>query len=916
MTINGQTIMEIINEKFAEQYSSFESLSAESKELISSLTIAVLKLAIYIVGIIVCWLISIINKIILKACFREQIRKDLTDPQNRKSSVKLTSRLVGLCFAFLSFIMLIVVCYFPLLGVINLTDVTLREVQTIEMELENKDSKDYEQIDYEGIRAAINKSFLYKISKIGADKSSGVTLASQYVGSIISVKSSNVTTNIIKEYKLALPLLPIAFKISNDVSQNNQIDFSKLSKSEINQINRFLDKSTLLNQVSPLIKDILINALNESGKFDAELVNGIKDIDMDKEIHVVLDALQIAVEQCSNLVIEFDHLENILKDETLPDGVNNFINKLLESKFISDFGLTFISDKIIESLKEDLQSLAPLFTAEKIKETLSHDVKVIMSTYQDLAKNTNLEDVIFNDQKLDLSSEGSIEAFSRALSTILNLKLVENNETLLIEFGLDKLNNESFKYDVLFDGIVPDWKLEKDNLVKVLEETLRLYNDKLKDKPNESSILEILTSKNENNEYVFMPLLNQIALSKLFTTVLINYLDANIDELTGNNIPEELKDIFKFSVFKDLTEEEFKQEVNKFVQIFECLIDMNIGNQEELNITGENIETLLNNVLTSVLIKDKESKVIKYLLSETGINEELETLGVELNYESVDWKIERPALIKIFKSVLSFDDLSNIFNDRNEENKEKIVDLFVSFTESQIFGNAIYPLLEKATKELGYTINFTDEDKYQIELNGWNKEITTLFAIVDDCQNLLTIENFDSLSGTQVTEIMIKASESVIASKIIGLTLDEILGPNNLDILPKNSDGSTKYDLSNPAILKDISESLGALIDLNRSVSDFNASADDGQLANKVSNALGVIQESDTVKEMVVEYLNIEVENIDDMNLNDDAEVITNIYNEYTNSPSDFDINEHPELAEELNNSTVAKALLEMLGII
>lgn len=67
---------------------------------------------------------------------------------------------------------------------------------------------------------------------------------------------------------------------------------------------------------------------------------------------------------------------------------------------------------------------------------------------------------------------------------------------------------------------------------------------------------------------------------------------------------------------------------------------------------------------------------------------------------------------------------------------------------------------------------------------------------------------------------------------------------------------------------------------------------------------------------MIAEYLEIDAADIDAIDFTQEATTIENVYAEYSQDPENFDINAHPELADELNNSEVAQSILELLGII
>lgn len=928
VNIGGMSIVEYIISSTANEQFTF---SQESVDLLTALITAGLKQVVYYSGLIICAIFTLINKLILSAILKNFIRKDLEVPNDKKSKVKKSARFIGMGIAFVNFLIVFVIVYFPIFGYINLADVTINEIKYLENTPGTVETVSSEnEIAYEDIQLALNSSKTYQITKLGADKNTGITIPAKYLGQIMSVKTDKTTTNLVKEVVLVIPLVPIAYDIMNDVQNNNKVDFSKLSQNDLDRINSFLSNTTLIYQFSPLIKDAIIMSLesakdeNGNSTISDEIITIIKDLDIDKEIKTILEVLKIAINDCSDLVLDLDHMESALEYENLPNAVNNVIDKLLESRLVSEIFIPKLTDQLKESLPEELSGLKETLTTKTLIDTLKYDVKKILIAYQDLAKNTNIQDVIKNSAKLDLSSDQSVKALSRTLTVALELKIIEGNESSLMEWGLKMLNDSSFNYDVLMNGIVPDWPSEKENIVKILEEGLYLYNNHIKSAMDSGTpMFESLLKKDDNDEYVFKPLLNAISDSTLFVGVLVNFFDANINELLGDSIPAEIKELFDFTCLKTLSKEEFTQEVERFIAIFDLFVEMNVvDSTEPLNITPENISSLLNNIFSLRLITGKETQILDYIVDFTGLQQALDEMGIVLNYEEIDWNTEPQKLANVFNAVLDFGDIENLdfgslLDERNEENKTKLVNLLTALGDSSIFSSAIYPIIEKGIASTGYEIVITDDDKAKIKENGWASEINVIFSIIDECQEFLnSSESYQNIAGEKVAEIMILASDSVIASKIVGGILEEMLGPDNLNIMPKNADGTNKYDFTQQSTLKEVANSIASLIDLNRNISNFDINNADDNIISSVSNVLNQVQENSLAKDMIAEYLEIETTDIDAIDFSQEATTIENVYEQYSQDPENFDISSHPELVEELNNSEVAQSILELLGII
>ena len=79
---------------------------------------------------------------------------------------------------------------------------------------------------------------------------------------------------------------------------------------------------------------------------------------------------------------------------------------------------------------------------------------------------------------------------------------------------------------------------------------------------------------------------------------------------------------------------------------------------------------------------------------------------------------------------------------------------------------------------------------------------------------------------------------------------------------------------------------------------------------------LHLFSDSEFTKDVVGKYTNISDAETESLDLKNESIIIQDVYDEYSKNPSDFSIENHKELAEEVNNSSVAKSILTMLGII
>jgi len=928
INIAGTTVREYIYNALVEASVDTNSLSDESKNLIEGMTVGVIKIAIFEVGLIICGILALINRLILKAIFKPFIENGYVDKEAKHKKVKTSTKLVGLSVGFFRYLFFYVIVIFPLIGLINLVDVGIKDLKTgLDVADKFSSSDTATTLDEETLTMldevsnSLQSSIVYNIAKLGVDQNTEITLPALYLGELSSIKANNVKTNIIYEYGNIRPVLKLLQDVSRDTEFDNNIITLNLTAEQINVLKQAIKSNNSIKLVSPLVKDILIKNYSTEENINEEIINILKDVDIISEIDILTDALVIIVEEMHSIEINKDAPYEILRNTALPKLIERLTKKLLESKVVDGILL----DKLIEELKTKItdEELLSLVTKDNIKLLLTTDVKEAIEIYQTLCEKMSLDKVIFAEEKIDLENEDVINSLCDVIPQVFNFSFIKGNEEKLISYALKMTNEPSLAYDKLFENLDPNWQEEAKNLSEIAKEAFKFYNQNIK---NKDFSIDLFIYKDENGNYTIMNLVESITKSDMLVRVGINYLAINFDDLVKDSVPQELKECIDFNKLKSYDGVVFKEEIERFIIIFDTLTKMNFFDEsKELDMSEEYIDLLLDNIFSSILISSNEAKIVNYILDATNLNASLNELGITLELDNVNWQTEKESLKKVFKAIVAFGDITNmdfetIMNDRSEEMKQKVINLIEALGDSEIFSSCIYPILEKAISEIGYNITFTDTDKEQIKSSGWKNEITILYEIVDECMDYLN-EDFDyqTIKGETITQIMLKASESVIASKVVGIVLNEILGENGLNIMPKNIDGSAKYDFTNRQVLKDTASSIGSLIDLNNGINKFS----DGEMTeddsiNLITDTLKELGNNDVAKdiasEIIAEYL--DEEDISDIDFEQEASVISSVYEEYKTSPDEFNIDDHPELKENIENSKIASSVLSLLGII
>ena len=207
-----------------------------------------------------------------------------------------------------------------------------------------------------------------------------------------------------------------------------------------------------------------------------------------------------------------------------------------------------------------------------------------------------------------------------------------------------------------------------------------------------------------------------------------------------------------------------------------------------------------------------------------------------------------------------------------------------------------------------------------IKTNGWTNEINRTLNVYDIAsESLLGAEDLSSIKGSDVSAIMKEASGSVIASKVLGTVLVETLGVNGYDKLPKNDDGTYKYDFTDPNVLNEQADNIGGLIDLANSMTNLTTETmTEEETVQKLVDELKNLENNelakDVINEVASEYLGSEID-LSEANFEEEAVILEDVFEIYHADPDNFNLETNTELKEKVEESALAKSILEMLGL-
>ena len=708
--------------------------------------------------------------------------------------------------------------------------------------------------------------------------------------------------------------LAINNNLHNFIFNEEDFDFSTteaLNNIENSVISLF-SISLIKGNETELIKTALV-AANIEGLTYESLFEDVNP-NWSEEVTVLAKTLNAFIQVVNELNL-LENSENInLEIFVTKDANGNYVleklfNEISNSEVYKNVILNYIESISFEG---DIQEIIEIIDLDKVRSLNSDEFKAefrrLLEIF-DILVDMNM----FNDEDVKLNKEN----IKTLVNSVFDSVFIEGRENELIKFALNKANVEGITYENLIGDFNPNWDLEQEVLANVLYDVIGL----IEENNVEEFSLQLLVKRDDNNQYIFKNIISDISNSELLKIVIVNYI--NSIELDSSS--KEILDLLNIDIIKNLSAVEFEKEFFGLLDILYYANQMNLFGKGEVYFDKDLITSLINVVFDSTFIKDNEQNIIEYIIRTTELYEALDEHDITLNYEGADWSVEKQNIIDIFAAILDLSDiqdfdLTKILTDRTEDTNNKLINLIDAFGKSHLFGSAIYDIIEKSINGLGYEVTFTDSEKELIVQNTWKKETTNLIELADFCSEKLgDTANYSTISGSEITEIMLKASETVISTKLLGTVLNEMLGTEYLAINPVLEDGSYKYDFTNSITLADTAKDIGALVDLknhaqNLDMSDITQATES---VDSIIESIKILDESGLAKDMIQEVIGEDSGiNLDEINLTEEAETIQKVYDVYKEDHENFDINDHPELKEELKESDFAKTILDMLGIV
>lgn len=677
-----------------------------------------------------------------------------------------------------------------------------------------------------------------------------------------------------------------------------------------------------------VLLEFAFNEINKSDSgitFDASEIlydeNGNKYIDWSKEKELLANSLIGVLQVLNGKLGQTLTLNEYLDIIVLNDKSRGVIENLTDSIIVKSLVVEVIISSINQG-SEMPEEFKAIFTKEALEKCLETDIldlyDLIVDIYESELKDSLLAVMFENAEfNIDLTDQNIQTTFKDIITRLVNISIIKGNEEALIKMFIGNIEGLNIDLDtILYDengNKYLNWETEINTLCDALIELINIFGTDFSNMTFDVLQEKLLSDKGKTKEFV-----NIIAESEIIRKIILIKLPEMITQT--EMLPAEILEFFSEDKFNALdSKEEFKQEINILLDVVIDLLDLGITDFESFEITNEN-KTLLKQAVTKLLessfIKGNEESLFKLLIETTNFNSVLESNGITLDYSNVaNWADELVVCVDI---ALGFMDISadENFNleglfegNMSEEEIENVSALFDNIGESELFKPIVYQLIDN----VGYDIEITDQDKTLIEQNGFGKEMKTLLSLIGEAQTLLEAEDLSTLDGTTVEQMMLEASNGIITSKVFGTILTNALGPEGLDINPVDQDGNPKYDFTDPQVLKEQASNIGNLIDLANSMNNFDIN--ESTSITDITEAVKNLESNELAQDVVNEILGEEVD-LSDVNIEEEATLIEDVYNEYNNSSDKENFVVTEELAQKINDSELAGTILGLLGII
>lgn len=853
----------------------------------------------------------------------------------KKKHRLLLDRLLGLGIALVGFIFMFYIFILPLYGAVEVAQKTLEEVAKQDESLV-EESKNLNEI--------MSSSFILKTTKrLGKKQTNSFGLAAKRLGNVFKIETNGVTINFIEEVDSFSPMLPrildIVEGVSQDISNNEKLDL--VTEEDIHLLCSYLGDSRIIGAFYPY----LIGYLQvEQEKLGIQKLNldydRLANIDINQNLSETEPFLKSVYQLLQNINLDNFQTEQLLESDTFATDFSEALTKAMQVELFEECFTKVSYFYLQDYLKETEYAFVTDWISEAyIQKHLASDVKQIVSAYQ-LLKETKVLDYIRKVEGTYTFTSELKEQLQVVKRHILSVYLLKDNYPSILENMAYKIqgNFDVSEYGIDIEALVKeevDWSKETEILLDICIDAYEMLLTCSFDKDDLSKLLE-----NEHIANIIKTIVDDFNRSTLASTYYLPAVIAMLQKATLNSGFESIVDLIQV----DYLQHDFSNDIESFLTAYRIAEDIHLkdhfdsNHAYQLDLKNETIkgqvEELLDHLLNMQLLQKNEQELVQLFLDMSGMNQYITYIAPST---PTNWTDEQSKLKQVLMDMIDLStDLSFLEVDISTlENypdiAEKVGGFFDDMYVSHIMQPYTFTLLDTVLQQTGFEITLTEQEKEVIMKHTMKKELQTLIDVLQ--KSKIVFEKDDQtgqiqtnvVQGIEVEQIMMKSSESILASKVVGQLLNDTLGKNGFDILPVDEvTQQPKYDFTQPELLRTHAATIGHMIDIAQAIQHTNKNNITDEKIQQLSTAFSALEQvkndSSLTSDMLSQLVDHEELEIDEqVDWNKEAAILSSAlttYQEAVNQQEEFDIHNYPELATQVEESAVITAVLTYLEIL
>lgn len=719
-------------------------------------------------------------------------------------------------------------------------------------------------------------------------------------------------------------------KDHNDLEINvGNLDYVIKSEGVIDLVNDLVTGALQIELITEIALPLAIDSLEKEftqGEYASYQIDfsKIKSIVWKTEGSEFVTTILTIYKEYLKYDIDFSDIKVALNDPDLPDFVTFTFDELEKSTIITDTLIPVVMQVLIANLEKD-EAMANLgIDFDALKEVVWKDnldsIKVLLhdliESYQVLEINPDEFNLVLKNNKLQTELDKAItnildcEVFADYLLPVLMNALISNIETTeaLASFGFDFVAIKN-----------TNWKTELVPIKDIFIEFLNAYQGLDYNKEDWSLILD-----NPNLPTYIENIYSECKKSTLINEHILPKLPNKLHELIDN-----MNSSLDVSFLKELISEEsidklLTNDVSKLVTLLKEIKGLGLFDNAVLDFTNSDTQDAVIKIVKQIfdlsVVDGKEGTIYKSVIDMINIEATLAEYNVTLQYDNVEsWDNEVDYVCTLFKNVMTLTggldgfDFTSFFDEpKTDEEKSLIAGVVASVGNSDVFGDAIYTILDTVVKEIDPDcgVSLSSEEKNIVEnINGWEFETLHVLSLIEKIEHINFEQQYENLDADEMKELMLYCSESVISTKVFGTIL------NNLFY------GVVHQDFTDQTVMKNSANVVYNAIKVASIMQNETFDLTNKESTDELISAIENIATDEENIELTNQLINDIVGNdvpveYTKEDIKDAAEVVESIITIYQNSSDQENFNLE-NLSEEdkqkIENSDIAKALLETL---